>query len=141
MFERGVRAGVTATATVMGALLTLAYRAGAPLEPFTTSGRSLLDGGSPSLTLLVGLVMRLADGVLWGVVLAVLLGGRRGWSWLLVGAVVVAALAAVVHDRFVPALRLGYGLGTFPLHGMPLLFLYALLAAGLAVGMRLARHE
>jgi len=72
-------------------------------------------------------------------VLSVLLGRRRSWAWLFTGGVVVAAFAAVVHDWFLPALRLGYGLGVFPLHGTPLYFLYALLAAGLAVGMRLAR--
>jgi hypothetical protein len=38
-----------------------------------------------------------------------------------------------------PAFRLGYGLGVFPLPGAPLLYLYALFAGGLAAGMRLAR--
>lgn len=136
---RGIGAGVTAAAAVVGGLVTFAARGGAPLDPLVTSGRSLLVGASPALALLVGLGMRLADGVLWGVVLAVLLGGRRSWPWAIVGGVVVAAFAAVVHDRFIPALRLGYGLGVFPLHGAPLYFLYALFAAALAVGMRIAR--
>ncbi|MHB1223689.1 MAG: hypothetical protein ACYC2G_06520 [Gemmatimonadaceae bacterium] len=139
--EKGVAAGLTAAAAVMGALLALAWRAGAPLEPLMTTGRAMLDGGTPVMALVVGVVSRLADGVLWGLLLAAIAGGLRRWPGQLVAAIVVSGAAAVVHATLLPTLRLGYGLGIFPLHGAPLYFLYLLFAAALAVGMRIAGSD
>lgn len=139
LLERGVAAGTTATAAVMGALLALAWRAGAPLEPFVATGQAMIDGGTPSMALLAGIVARLADGVLWGLLLVATAGGVRGWAVQLLAALAVSAVAATVHASVLPALRLGYGLGVFPLHGAPLYLLYFLFAAGLLVGMRIAR--
>lgn len=134
-------AGLTAAAAVTGALLALAWRAGAPLEPLITTGQAMLDGGTPAMALVVGVVSRLADGVLWGLLLAALAGGMRRWPGQLVAAIVVSGAAAAVHATLLPTLRLGYGLGVFPLHGAPVYFLYLLFAAALAIGMRIARPE
>lgn len=130
---------MTAAAAVVGALLALAWRTGAPLDPLVTTGRAVLDGGTPLMALAVGLVTRLADGVLWGVLLAATAGGLRGWMGQMVAALAVSAAAAAVHATLLPTLRLGYGLGVFPLHGAPLYFLYLLFAVALAAGMRIAR--
>lgn len=131
-------AGLTAAAAAIGALLALGWRTGAPLEPLLTTGRATLDGGTPMMALVVGVVSRLADGVLWGLLLAAVAGGLRGWMGQLVAAVAVSGAAAAVHATLLPTLRLGYGLGVFPLHGAPLYFLYLLFAAALAIGMRIA---
>lgn len=137
--ERGVTAGLTAAAAVMGALLAFAWRSGAPLEPLVTTGRAMLDGGTPAMALIVGVVTRLADGVLWGLLLAVVAGGLRDWRGQLLSAIAVSAVAAGAHATILAPLRLGYGLGVFPLHGPPLYYLYLVFALGLMAGMRIAR--
>lgn len=132
-------AGLTAAAAVVGALLALAWRSGEPFDPLTTTGREMIGGGTTAMVLVVGLVTRLADGVLWGLLLAAVAGGVRRWTGQLVAALAVSGVAAIVHASLLPTLRLGYGLGAFPLHGAPLYFLYLLFAIALAVGMRIAR--
>lgn len=137
--ERGVTAGLTAAAAVTGAILAFAWRAGAPLEPLVSTGRAMLEGGTPAMALIVGIVTRLADGVLWGLLLAVVAGGVRDWRVQLLSAIAVSAVAAGAHATILVPLRLGYGVGVFPLHGTPLLYLYLVFAVGLLAGMRITR--
>lgn len=99
----------------------------------------MLDGGTPTMALVIGIVTRLADGVLWGLLLAVVAGGLRDWRGQLLSAIGVSVVAAGAHATILTSLRLGYGLGVFPLHGPPLYYLYIVFALGLMVGMRIAR--
>ena len=134
----GVMAGVVAAAATMGAELTLAWRAGDVARPFVEAGRAVLGGGEAAAAGVLGFGLQLAVAVLWGVVLAVLAYRARGLL-LLLSAGAVAAAAYAVHATVLPTFRLGFGVGAFPVHGLPLAFLYALFALGLAAGMRLAR--
>ena len=134
----GVLAGVTAAAATMGAVLALAWRAGSAMRPFVETGRAVLGGGEAAAAGVLGFGLQLAVAILWGVVLACVAYRVRG-VMLLLAAAVVAAAAYVVHGALLPTFRLGFGVGPFPVHGAPLLFLYALFALGLAAGMRLAR--
>ena len=103
-------AGVLAAATTGGAVVALAWRAGSAVRPFVEVGRAVV-GAAP----------------------------RSRGPVLLAASALVALLAAVVHSAVLPAFRLGFGLGVFPLHGAPLVFLYTLFALALAAGIRLAR--
>ena len=134
----GVMAGVMAAAATTGAVLALAWRAGAPLRPFVESGRAVAVGASPAAAATLGVGLHVAIAVAWGLLLAAL-AYRRPAPLQAIGAVLVAALALLAHSALLPAFRLGFGLGVFPLHGAPLMFLYALFAVGLIWGMRLAR--
>lgn len=134
----GVMAGVTAAAATMGAVLALAWRAGSASRPFVETGRAVLGGGEAAAAGLLGFGLQLAVAVAWGVVLAFVAYRARGVG-LLLAAAVVAAIAFVVHSTLLPVFRLGFGVGAFPVHGVPLAFLYALFALALAAGMRLAR--
>jgi hypothetical protein len=116
----------------------MAWRADGVLRPFVASGRAVLGAVEPSAAALLGIGMHVAVSVGWGLVLAAAAFRLRGVA-LVVASVLVALLALLVHSSLLPAFRLGYGLGVFPLHGAPLVFLYALFAAALAGGMRLAR--
>ncbi len=131
-------AGVLAAAATGGAELALAWRAGGPLRPFVESGRAVLRAAQPATAAVLGAGLHVAVAVAWGLLLAAAAYRLRGGA-LLAASALVALLALAVHSALLPAFRLGYGLGVFPLHGAPLLFLYALFAAGLAGGMRLAR--
>lgn len=135
----GMTAGLVAAAAVSGALLALAWRTGAPLEPLVATGRAILGGGAPALALVAGLCARMVDGVVWGLLLVVIAGDVRGWAGRLVAALAVSALAGALHGWLLPDLRLGFGLGVFPLHGPPLYYLYLLFAVALVAGMRIAR--
>jgi hypothetical protein len=131
-------AGVLAAAATGGAVVALAWRAGGPLRPFVETGRAVLGAAQPATAAVLGVGLHVAVSVAWGLLLAATAFRLRGVALLLASAL-LALLALVVHTTLLPAFRLGYGLGVFPLHGAPLLFLYALFAAALAGGMRLAR--
>lgn len=132
-----MRAGMVAAAATVGAVGTFAARDGEVLRPFAATGRTLLADPSPAAAALAGLAAYAAVAVLCGLLLAVVAWRTRG-PLLLAAAAGVSALALLATTQLAPSLRLGFGLGVFPLRGGPLLFLYALLAAALALGMRLA---
>ena len=134
----GVMAGVMAAATTTGAVLALAWRAGSPLRPFVESGRAVVGGAPPGTAATLGIGLHVAVAIAWGLLLAAL-AYRRPAVLQALGGVLVAAVALLAHSLLLPAFRLGFGLGVFPLHGAPLAFLYALFALGLIWGMRLAR--
>ncbi|HEX5580652.1 MAG TPA: hypothetical protein VFX39_03680 [Gemmatimonadaceae bacterium] len=135
----GVMAGVMAAAATSGAVAALAWRAGSVLRPWIATGRAVLGTSSAAETAaLLGLGLHLAVAIGWGLLLAALAGGARGLR-LVVTAAAVSLLALVVHSTVLPEFRLGFGLGIFPLHGAPLLYLYILQAVALAAGTRLAR--
>lgn len=135
----GVWAGLVAGAATAGALAAFAGRAGDALRPFRAMGAEVLLGRAPAGALPVaGLLLHLAAAIVWGVVLGLLVGTRRGLATVILAAGVAAA-AALAHTAVLPMLRLGYGLSAFPLHGSPVVFLYVVFAVGLAVGLQLAR--
>lgn len=134
----GVQAGLVAAAATIGAVATFAARDGAALRPFAATGRALLAGAGPVAATVVGLAAYLGTAILCGLLLAAV-AARARWPALLLSAAAVSLLALLVTTTVAPPLRLGFGLGVFPLHGAPLAFLYILLAAGLTLGMRLAR--
>ena len=139
----GVMAGVVAAAATGGALAVLAWRAGDVSRPFVEIGRAALGsvalGGVAPLTgALLGVGLHVAVSIGWGLLLAIIARRVRGVGLLLASAL-VALFASLVHSTVLPAFRLGFGLGVFPLHGAPLVFLYLLFALALALGMRLAR--
>ena len=131
-------AGVLAAATTGGAVVALAWRAGSAVRPFVEVGRAVVGAAPPATAALLGLGLHVAVSVVWGLLLAAAAPRSRG-PVLLAASALVALLAAVVHSAVLPAFRLGFGLGVFPLHGAPLVFLYALFALALAAGIRLAR--
>ena len=139
----GVTAGVVAAAATGGALVALAWRAGDAWRPFVEIGRATLGslalgGTAPVTAALLGVGLHVAVSILWGLLLAGVAPRSRG-PGVLAASALVAVAASLVHSTVLPAFRLGFGLGVFPLHGAPLVFLYALFALALAVGMRLAR--
>lgn len=132
-------AGVIATAATSGAVAALAWRAGSVARPWIATGRAVLGAsGAPETAALLGFGLHLAVSIGWGLLLAALAAPARG-ARLATMSTAVSLLALVVHSTLLPAFRLGYGIGVFPLHGAPLLYLYILQAIALAVGMRLAR--
>jgi hypothetical protein len=131
-------AGVLAAAATGGAVVALAWRAGSAARPFVELGRAVVGAAAPSTAALLGVGLHVAMSVAWGLLLAAAAHRARGLA-LLGASALVALLAAVVHSAVLPAFRLGFGLGVFPLHGPPLVFLYALFALALAAGIRLAR--
>ena len=135
----GVAAGLVAAAAVIGALLAFSWRADAALAPLIATGRAVLTNASVAAAALAGLGVRVSVAIVWGLVASLLVGRRRGWPSLVAVAVVTSTVAALAAGVLGAPLGLGFGLGLFPLHGAPLLFLHALFAAGLAVGMRIAR--
>lgn len=134
----GVMAGVMGAAATMGAVVALAWRAGSPFRPFVESGRAIVVGAPAGAAAMLGVGLHVAVAIAWGLLLAAL-AYRRPAALQALGAVLVAAVALSAHSLLLPAFRLGFGLGVFPLHGAPLVFLYALFALGLIWGMRLAR--
>lgn len=131
-------AGVLAAAATAGATLAMAWRGGAAARPFQEVGRAVLGGAPPATTLVLGVGLHVAVSVAWGLLLAAVAARLRGPLLLAAGAI-AALLAWGVHSAVLPAFRLGYGLGVFPLRGAPVVLLYALFALGLAWGIRLAR--
>lgn len=134
----GVLAGVTAAAATMGAVLTLAWRAGSASRPLVETGRAVLGGGEAAAAGVLGFGLQLAVAIVWGLLLALVAYRARGLR-LLLAAAAVAAIAYAVHSTLLPTFRLGFGVGAFPVHGAPLAFLYTLFALALTAGMRLAR--
>jgi hypothetical protein len=108
------------------------------VRPFVETGRAVLGGGEAAAAGVLGLGLQLAVAIGWGVLLATVAHRARG-PLLLLAAFTVAAVAYVVHSTVLPTFRLGFGVGAFPVHGAPLVFLYTLFALALAAGMRLAR--
>jgi hypothetical protein len=131
-------AGVLAAAATSGGVAVLAWRAGSVVRPFVEIGRTVLGTVATPTAALLGLGLHVAVSVVWGLLLAVVAYETRGPA-LLAASALVALLAALVHSTVLPAFRLGFGLGVFPLHDAPLVFLYALFALALAAGIRLAR--
>ncbi|HEU4630382.1 MAG TPA: hypothetical protein VFS08_11600 [Gemmatimonadaceae bacterium] len=134
----GVLAGVLAAAATMGGVLALAWRAGSAWRPFVETGRAVLGSADAAAAGVLGFGLQLGVAVGWGLVLALVAYRARG-ALLLLAAAAVAAVAYAVHSVLLPAFRLGFGVGVFPVHGAPLVFLYVLFALALALGMRLAR--
>ena len=137
----GVRVGIVAASTMIGAVVGLGLRHGLALRPFTSAGYSVLEtlgvrasrGATPIVT---GVIVVAAAIIVLGVCFTFVAASLRGLRVLIV-AILFAASAWAVYVYIVPSILVrtgGIELGT-----AQRVFLFVLLALGLAVGMRLAR--
>jgi hypothetical protein len=124
VLRTGIVAGVLAASAILGALVVYAYRDRTPLfDP---------DLGPP-----IGALTHFGICVVWGVAFAIVTAPWRGWRVLGV-AFVISAIAWAVSLTILPAsLQLGNGLyASTPRAAV----VHTLMAAGLVLGMRLARR-
>lgn len=136
----GVRVGAVAAATTIGAVIGLGLRHGLALRPFASAGRALLErlgvSASPALSAIVGVVMVVCAVVVLGVCFTFVAASLRGVA-LLLAAIVFGAIGWAVSAFVVPSiLALSNGI---VLGDAQRVFVFALLALSLVVGMRLAR--
>ena len=140
----GVRVGVVAAATTIGAVIGLGLRHGLATRPFMTAGYAVLEtlgaraasrGATP---VAVGVSVVAAAIIVLGVCFTFVAASLRGFR-LVLAAFLFAASAWAVYVYIVPSILApsdGLELGT----GQRV-FLFTLLALALAVGMRLARRN
>jgi len=138
----GVRVGIVAAATTIGAVIGLGLRHGLALRPFVTAGRALLEklglSATPAVTAIVGVAMVVCAITVLGVCFTVVAAPLRGWR-LLGAAIAFGAIGWAVSAFVVPSiLELSSGI---VLGDAQRVFIFALLALSLAVGMRLARSS
>jgi hypothetical protein len=137
----GVRVGAVAAATTIGAVIGLGLRHGLATRPFMTAGYGVLETlgvrASRGVTpVAVGVVAVAAAIIVLGVCFTFVAASLRGVR-LFIAALLFAASAWAVYAFIVPSVLVpsgGIELGT-----AQRVFLFTLLALGLAVGMRLAR--
>ena len=134
-------AGIVAGAATAGTLIGFGRARGELWRPLNAVGHLLLgyrarlmDRFDPLVTP-VGVALHLLSAVLWGVLFALVAARLRGWR-LAAAAVALGAAAFVLDTRLLPE-RLDLG---FPalLSRPELIAVYAVLAAALAIGIRLA---
>ena len=137
----GIRVGIVAAATTIGAVIGLGLRHGLALRPFMTAGNALLEkvGIAASrglVSAIVGLTMVSGAIIVLGVCFTVVAAPLRGLR-LLMAAGVFGAIGWVVSAYVVPSILVLSNetvLGT-----AQRVFVCALLTLGLVAGMRLAR--
>lgn len=137
----GIRVGTVAAAATVGAVIGLGLRHGLALRPFSTAGRgvlTLLGQSAPSagFATFVGLALAVVAIIVLGVCFTFVAAPLRGIK-LFVTAAVFAAIAWAVSAYVMPSilvLSAEIVLGT-----AQRVFICALLALSLVVGMRLAR--
>ena len=141
--RQGVHAGVVAAAATAGTLVGFGLARGEAWRPLNAVAHlvlgyraRLMDRFHPVVTP-AGIALHLLFVVIWGVLFALIAARLRGWR-LAIAAAALGAAAFVVDTRLLPE-RLDPG---FPalLTRPELLALYAVLAAALALGLRLARR-
>lgn len=130
-----------AAAATVGALIGLGLRHGLALHPFASLGRALLvlaDASAPrgAAAALTGLAAIAIAIIVLGVCFTIVAAPLRGVRLFAV-AILFAAVAWAVSAYVVPSILVSNG-GTV-LGTAQRLFVCALLAIGLLVGMRLAR--
>jgi hypothetical protein len=137
----GVRVGIVAAATTIGAVIGLGLRHGLALRPFSTAGRAVLtlvgatapQGGVATMT---GLAVVACAVIVLGVCFTIVAAPLRGIR-LFAAALIFAAIAWAISAYVVPSilvLSAEIVLGT-----AQRVFICALLALSLVAGMRLAR--
>lgn len=137
----GVRVGVVAAAATIGAVIGLGLRHGLALRPFLTAGGALLallglDVARGAVATLTGIALVAVAIIVLGVCFTFVAAPLRGLR-LFTTAIVFGAIAWAVSAYVVPSI-LVLSEGTV-LGAAQRVFICALLAVGLAVGMRLAR--
>ena len=137
----GVRVGIVAASAMIGAVIGLGLRHGLAMRPFTSAGNAVLETlgfsaprGATSVA--IGVAVVAAAIIVLGVCFTFVAASLRGMRLLFV-AVLFAATGWAVYVFIVPSILVRTG-GT-ELGTAQRVFLFALLAFGLAVGMRLAR--
>ena len=129
-----------AAATTIGAVIGLGLRHGLALRPFSSTGQAVLAklgvAATPTTSGIVGIALVACAVIVLGVCFTGVAAALRGVR-LLVVALVFGALAWAVTGVVVPSV-LALSSGTV-LGDAQLVFVFALLALALVVGMRLAR--
>jgi hypothetical protein len=133
--------GTLAAAATIGAVIGLGLRHGLALRPFASLGRALIAlGGSiaprPAVAALVGVAIVAAAVIVLGVCFTFVAAPLRGLR-LVVVAILFAAAGWAVSMYVVPSVVVLSGATV--LGSAQRLFVCALLAVALVVGMRLAR--
>ena len=137
----GVRVGTVAAATMIGAVIGLGLRHGLAMRPFMTAGYGVLEtlgirASRGVMPIAVGVAAVAIAIIVLGVCFTFVAASLRGLRLFCV-ALVFAAIAWAVYAFVIPSILAqsdGIELGT-----AQRVFLFTLLALGLAVGMRLAR--
>lgn len=141
---QGVYAGVVAAAATAGTLIGFGGARGEAWRPLNAVGHLVLGYRArvmdrfDLLVTPVGVALHVLSVVVWGVVFALVAARLRGWR-LVLAAVGLGAAAFLIDTRLLPD-RLDPG---FPdvLSRPEVIAVYAVLAASLAVGLRLARQS
>ena len=139
----GVRVGIVAAAVTIGAVIGLGMRHGLALRPFVAAGRAALDGlgvAAPSsgVAAALGILVHVLTVVVLGVCFTFVAAPLRGVRLLIV-ALLFGSVAWLLSAYVLPSI-LATGAGVV-LGTAQRVFVFLLLALGLAVGMRLARPE
>ena len=132
--------GVVAAAATIGAVMGLGLRHGLALRPFATTGHAVLAivgvAATATASAVAGIAIVTAAIVVLGVCFTVVAVALRGVR-LLIAALAFGALAWTITSFVVPSvLTLSSGA---VLGNAQRVFIFALLAVALVVGMRLAR--
>jgi hypothetical protein len=142
--SQGVYAGIVAAAATAGMLIGFGRARGEAWRPLNAVGHLLLGYRARLMDRFdvfvtpVGVALHLTFVVLWGVLFALVAARLRGWR-LAAAAAALGAAALVIDARLLPD---GLDLGFPALLSRPeLIALYAVLAAALALGIRLARRS
>jgi hypothetical protein len=129
-----------AAAATIGAVIGLGLRHGLALRPFSSTGRAVLTkfgiSPTPGASVIAGLAIVACAIIVLGVCFTVVAAALRGLR-LFVAALVFGALAWAVSGFVAPSI-LALSSGT-ELGDAQRVFIFALLAIALVVGMRLAR--
>lgn len=140
-FATGVRVGAVAAAATIGAVIGLGLRHGLALRPFATAGRGVLalvgmTAPRGEVATVIGIAAVAVAVIVLGVCFTFVAAPLRGIR-LLGAAVVFAAMGWAVSAYVVPSILV---LSTEIVLGTAQrVFICALLALSLVVGMRLAR--
>lgn len=136
----GIRVGMVAAATTIGAVIGLGLRHGLAMRPFSSTGRGVLEKlgvtPAPATSVIAGIAIVMCAVIVLGVCFTVVAAALRGIR-LLVVALVFGAVAWGVTGLVVPSI-LALSSGAVLGDGQRV-FIFVLLALALVVGMRLAR--
>ena len=132
----GIRAGIVALAVTTGGIIGLGLRHGLAMQPFAVAGRALVGPTASDWTpAAIGFVTHAGWMMVLGVCFSVVAASLRG-VWLFTSALVFAGVAWAFAVRLLPGVATAMKAAAFSVPQA--VFVNLLLAAGLAVGMRLA---
>lgn len=140
LLRLGISSGLVAASATAGALIAFSARQGSGARPFNAAAQLLLGGRALAAegmgwVAAVGVLVHLGWGVLLGLLVALVAAPLRP-AWRPAAAIALAGALLVLHPRLAP-FALSDGFPPLLTPGQRVL-LYAVLAAALVLGMRLA---